>query len=52
MIYIEECKRKYVEFFPVDWIEKLEWKDRDTSLASYKKDFLESITLKFYVLNF
>ena len=40
MIYIEECKRKYVEFFPVDWIEKLEWKDRDTSLASYKEGFL------------
>ena len=39
MIYIEECKRKYVEFFPVDWIEKLEWKDRDTSLASYKEGF-------------
>lgn len=39
MVYIEECKCKYSDSFPVDWIEKLNWNTPDDSIASYKVGF-------------
>ena len=39
MIYIEECKRKYTEYFPVDWIEKYDWNSSDKAVNSCKIGF-------------
>ena len=39
MNYLEECKQNYLDYFPVDWIDKLSWIDSKESISSFKSGF-------------
>nr|DAS79848.1 MAG TPA: hypothetical protein [Caudoviricetes sp.] len=39
MNYLEECKQNYLDYFPVDWIDKLSWIDSKESISSFRSGF-------------
>lgn len=39
MNYLEKCKQNYLDYFPVDWIDKLSWIDSKESISSFRSGF-------------